>query len=64
VLSGSFILGLGDAVNAAGEKTYSPGDFIYVPARHPHFGGAKGATVIQLHGMGPFAINLGAPPKK
>jgi hypothetical protein len=24
-----------------------------------HFGGAREVTVIQLHGIGPFAINLG-----
>ena len=63
VLSGSFILGMGTTVNAAGEKTYAPGDFLYIPAKQPHFGGVKGATVIQLHGIGPFTINLGAPPK-
>jgi quercetin dioxygenase-like cupin family protein len=63
VLSGSFILGMGATVNAAAEKTYAPGDFLYIPAKQPHFGGVKGATVIQLHGIGPFTINLGAPPK-
>lgn len=63
VLSGSFMLGMGATRNAAVEKTYSPGDFLYIPAKQPHFGGVKGATVIQLHGMGPFTINLGAPPK-
>jgi len=63
VLTGSFILGMGGTVNASAEKTYGPGDFLYLPARHPHFGGAKGVTTIQLHGMGPFTINLGVPPK-
>lgn len=61
VLSGSFVLGMGPAVNAANEKTYAPGDFLYIPAKHPHSGGAKGPTVIQLHGMGPFTIMLGSP---
>ncbi len=63
VLSGTFILGMGTTVNAAAEKTYGPGDFLYLPAKNTHFGGAKGVTVIQLHGIGPFAINLGVPPK-
>ena len=62
VLSGNFILGMGSTINAANEKTYGAGDFLYIPARHPHAGGARGATVIQLHGMGPFTIMLGAPP--
>ena len=44
-------------------KTYAPGDFIYIPPRHAHFGGsaATGPSVIQLHGEGPFLLMLGAP---
>lgn len=63
VLSGTFVLGMGTTVNAAAEKTYGPGDFLYLPARNTHFGGARGPTVIQLHGIGPFTINLGTPPR-
>ena len=59
VMSGSFMLGPGSA--ESGWKTYAPGDFLYLPARNSHSGGAKGPTVIQLNGMGPFAINLGKP---
>lgn len=61
VLSGTFVLGMGGTVNASGEKTYQAGDFLYLPARNPHFGGSKGVTTIQLHGIGPFSINLGTP---
>jgi ketosteroid isomerase-like protein/quercetin dioxygenase-like cupin family protein len=61
VLSGNLLLGMGGTRNESAVKTYSAGDFLYLPPRKPHFGGAKGLTVIQLHGMGPFAINLGAP---
>ncbi len=61
VLSGTFLLGMGGTVNTATEKSYQPGDFLYLPARKPHSGGAKGVTVVQLHGTGPFAINLGTP---
>lgn len=61
VLSGVFRLGMGGTVNASAVREYQPGDFLYVPGRMPHFGGARGATVIQLHGIGPFAINLGSP---
>jgi hypothetical protein len=41
--------------------TYEAGDFLFMPATKPHFGGVKGATVIQLHGQGPFVINLAKP---
>lgn len=61
VLSGVFRLGMGGTVNASAIREYQPGDFLYVPGRMPHFGGARGVTVVQLHGMGPFAINLGSP---
>jgi len=63
VLSGTFLLGMGNTADWTGTtvRTYAPGDFIYLPAKHPHFGGAKGTTVIQLHGEGPFQLFLGAP---
>jgi uncharacterized protein (TIGR02246 family) len=61
VLSGVFRLGMGATVNARAIREYQAGDFLYAPARLPHFGGARGETVVQLHGIGPFAINLGSP---
>jgi quercetin dioxygenase-like cupin family protein len=61
VLSGTFLLEEG-AVASENLKTYGPGDYLYLPAMQPHYGGARGATEIQLHGVGPFDIRLGAPP--
>ena len=61
VLSGTFLLAPGGVADVSAEKEYKPGDFLYLPARNPHYGGAKGVTIVQLHGMGPFAINLGTP---
>jgi uncharacterized protein (TIGR02246 family) len=63
VVSGNFLLGMGNSADWSTAKTYSPGDFLYIPPRHPHFGGsaAGGASVIQLHGQGPFQVVLGAP---
>lgn len=61
VLTGTFQLAMGTSGDWSVMKTYAPGDFIYAPARHPHYGGAVGQTVIQLHGEGPFQIMLGAP---
>jgi uncharacterized protein (TIGR02246 family) len=64
VVSGTFLLGMGNTVDATALKTYGPGDFLYIPPRHAHFGGssAQGPSVIQLHGEGPFQVVLG-PPK-
>jgi len=58
VLSGTFLLGMGDKTNTAALKTYGPGDYLFMPKTIPHFGGAKGVTVIQLHGTGPFDIKV------
>lgn len=61
VLTGTFLLNMGNTADVSAERTYAPGDFLYIPARMSHHGGARGPTVIQLHGVGPFAINLGTP---
>ncbi len=63
VLSGTFLLAMGNTADESKLRTYGPGDFIYAPARMSHYGGARTPTVIQLHGNGPFAINLGVAPK-
>jgi hypothetical protein len=49
---------MGSQPDDAKLKTYEAGDFLFMPATHPHFGRVRGATVIQLHGQGPFVINL------
>jgi uncharacterized protein (TIGR02246 family) len=63
VVSGPFQLAHGNTADWNALKTYAPGDFLYIPPRHAHFGGsaASGASVIQLHGEGPFQLVLGAP---
>jgi quercetin dioxygenase-like cupin family protein len=58
VLSGTLLLAMGDRADDAKLKAYGTGDFLHMPATRPHFGGARGATVIQLHGQGPFKIEL------
>jgi uncharacterized protein (TIGR02246 family) len=57
VLSGTFLLSMGEKEGGA-LREYQPGDFLYIPPKKPHYGGAKGETVIQLHGIGPFDIKL------
>lgn len=58
VLSGTFMLGMGEKVDASGVAAYSPGAFLHIPGKMAHFGGAKGTTIIQLHGQAPFKIEL------
>ena len=57
VLSGTFLLSMGEKEGGT-LREYQPGDFLYIPSKKPHYGGAKGETVIQLHGIGPFDIKL------
>ena len=58
VLSGEFLLAMGDAADEGAIETFEPGAFLYIPAEHPHYGGAEGETVVQLHGENPFKILL------
>jgi len=61
VVSGTFLLAMGETADESVLERYEPGDFLYIPAEDPHFGGAEGETVIQLHGPAPFEIILVEP---
>ncbi len=58
VLSGTFMLAKGEKQDDSKLTAYRPGDFLYIPGEHPHYGKARGPTVIQLHGIGPFQTIL------
>jgi quercetin dioxygenase-like cupin family protein len=58
VVSGTFYLGMGEKADQEAAQAYQPGDYLVAPARMAHFGRVKGETVVQLHGMGPFVINV------
>jgi quercetin dioxygenase-like cupin family protein len=60
VLQGSLSLGVGNTFDASALHTYGVGDFAYLPSLQSHFGQAHGATIVQINGRGPFAINPGA----
>lgn len=56
VISGTFMVGMGEQVDAKAMKPYKAGAFGSVPAKQPHYAVAKGPTVIQIHGEGPFDL--------
>ena len=58
VLSGEFLLAMGEKADAAKLVTYTPGTFMHIPGKMPHYGGVKTASIIQLHGEAPFKIEL------
>jgi len=61
VLEGSFMLGMGNKADPTNLVSYPPGTFMYIPAKDPHFGQAKGRTIVQLNGQAPFKIELAKP---
>ena len=56
VLSGVFMMGEGDKLDAATAKAYPAGSIMSMPAKQHHFAMTKKETVIEVSGMGPFAI--------
>jgi len=61
VLSGRFLVGMGDSVATAGAMVLGPEGFVTAPASAHHFAVAQRKTVIQVHGIGPFAITYVNP---
>lgn len=58
VLEGTFRLAMGSEFDEGALDTYEPGDYLFIDAENPHFGQVEGRTVVQLHGVGPFEINV------
>jgi mannose-6-phosphate isomerase-like protein (cupin superfamily) len=58
VLSGTLLIAMGIDENPDAIEEYSLGAFLYFPPEQPHYGGAEGETVLQLHGEAPFKIML------
>jgi len=61
VKSGTFVVGMGDTFDAAQMKPMKAGDKGTVPANGHHYASAKGATVVQVTAMGPFAMTYVNP---
>jgi quercetin dioxygenase-like cupin family protein len=61
VISGQFSVGMGDAFDPKAMKMMPQGSFILLPATMHHYAMAKTACVVQVHGMGPFAITYVNP---
>lgn len=57
VISGTFNLGMGEKFDESGGRELPAGTFGFWPAGMKHFAWAKGETIIQLHGIGPWTIN-------
>ena len=56
ILSGTFVLHMGDTMDAAGHEL-TAGGYHFLPGKMHHAAETKAETIVQLHGMGPFDIH-------
>jgi quercetin dioxygenase-like cupin family protein len=59
VLQGTFFLGSGEKFDQSAGHELKAGAYGFMPKKMWHFGWSKGETIVQVHGIGPFKINLG-----
>jgi quercetin dioxygenase-like cupin family protein len=56
VIQGTFMVGMGDQLDASKFAQLPSGTFGLIPPGMKHFARAKGEVVIQLHGTGPWGL--------
>ena len=61
VVSGSFALGMGDKFDKGAMKDLPAGGYALLPAEMRHYAMATTAAIVQVHGMGPFALTYVNP---
>jgi quercetin dioxygenase-like cupin family protein len=61
VISGTFLVGMGDAFDTSHMMTLPTGGFVTAGANMHHYAIAKGRTVVQVHAMGPFQLTYVNP---
>jgi hypothetical protein len=57
VIDGTFNIGRGEKFDRAAAQEMPAGCYMRMPKKMRHFAWAKGETIIQVHGTGPFEIN-------
>lgn len=61
VLSGTFLLAMGEKLDRAQATPLKAGSYGFWPPGMKHTAWAQGETVVQLHGIGPWVINYVNP---
>lgn len=56
VLKGTLLVAMGEKFDIAKAQTLNAGDFVRIEGNTPHFALAKGEVIMQIGGIGPFAI--------
>lgn len=64
VKSGVFLVGMGDTVDAKQMKRLARGDTITAPAQMHHYAEARGRTIVEVSGNGPFQLTYVNPADK
>ncbi|TCJ13605.1 DUF4437 domain-containing protein [Flaviaesturariibacter flavus] len=57
VIDGDFFMGAGKSLDRAGAMKLNRGGYAVMPANFAHYAFSQGRAQVQVHGMGPFAIN-------
>jgi hypothetical protein len=61
VIQGTFLMGMGDQFSESAMKELPAGSFAVMPVGTRHFAKAKGETIVQIHGTGPWGITYVNP---
>jgi quercetin dioxygenase-like cupin family protein len=61
VVQGTFVVGLGEKFDQAAGREMPTGSFALMPTGTRHFAWAKGETIVQVHGTGPWGITYVNP---
>ena len=61
IISGTFLLGMGDKLDEAEATVFPTGGFGTVAANMHHYAIARGHTVVQVQAMGPFVLTYVNP---
>ena len=61
VLMGTLLVGRGEKFDLAKTEALPAGSYMRMPKTMRHFAAAKGETIIQVHGIGPFEITYVNP---
>lgn len=61
VVEGEFLVGMGDKLDSSKFTALPAGSFGMLPTGMRHFARARGRTIIQLHGQGPWSLTYVNP---
>lgn len=57
IITGNFMMAVGETYDETALRDMPTGSYGRMPQRLPHFALAKGETIVEVHGVGPFVAN-------